>query len=501
MKIMFVCSEDKWLGIGYLSSYLKQNGHETGLLFDPLFFNKAYIRNERLKSFFHKEIDFIKQIKEFKPDLIGFPVLAANYQWALNMASIFKKHSDIPIIFGGPHATIIPDEVISNPQVDMIAVGEAEESLLELANNGTSQKNTKGIWFKDKGKVIKNTLRELETNIDKFPFPDDELFYRQLPPSYRITPSVITSRGCPFNCTYCGNQIMQKIHRDAGAKQWVRRRSVSNVISELLWRKEKHKSRHFVFMDDIFSSDIVWLREFVSEYKKKVNLSFNCLAHVSLIQDESVGLLKEAGCTLIDFGLQTGSPSIRKQILQRYEENDEVLKIAEACRKHKLKFALDCILNLPGDSEDTIKESLSFFNQARPDMVNCFPLSYLPGTKIVEIARQKGVLNDKDLELINKGRHVVYFSLSVNKRKTKDDYSKYSYLFVSLPVIPKKFIQMILNSPSLFRLFQRVPRVFLVIDRAIVQFRTGFWFIFSNVINNEVFYFKSYLLRKRKYAS
>jgi radical SAM superfamily enzyme YgiQ (UPF0313 family) len=493
---MFACSEDKWLGVGYLSSYLKKNGHQTSLLFDPLFFNKAYVRNERLKRLFHKEVDFIRQINEFKPDLIGFAVLAANYQWALNMAAIFKKNFDVPIIFGGPHATIIPDEVISNPQVDMIAVGEAEESLLELANKGVGVKDIRGVWFKNAGRIIRNQPRELQTDIDKFPFPDDELFYKQLPSSYRITPSVITSRGCPFNCTYCGNQIMQKIHRDAGAKQWVRRRSVDNVIAELVWRKEKHGSRHFVFMDDIFCSDTVWLRDFVKKYKEKVGLSFNCLAHVSLIDEEAVGLLKEAGCTLIDFGLQTGSPSIRSKILQRYEKNEEVLKIAEVCRKHKLKFALDCILNLPGDTEDTVKESLSLFNEARPNMVNCFPLSYLPGTKIVEIAYQRGVLNAQDLELINKGRHLVYFSLGVNKRVYKDDYSKYSFLFVALPVISKKYLKKIINSQKLFQFYQKVPRIFLVFARMIVQFRSGFWFIFSNVINNEMFYFKSYIFRR-----
>jgi len=498
MKIAFVCSEDKWLGVSYLSSYLKEHGHTTYLLFDPMFFNKAYVRIEGFRKIFRKEEDFIRRLREIKPDLIGFPVLAANYQWAIGMAAFFKEWIDTPIIFGGPHATIIPDEVIANPQVDMVAVGEAEESLLELANTQLKDKNVKGIWFKEGKDIIKNKLRVLGPDIDRYPFPDDDLFYEQLPPSYRITPSVITSRGCPFSCTYCGNQIMQKINREAGSAIWVRQRSVANVLEELHWRKRAHQSRHFVLMDDIFSSNLAWLRDFVKEYKKRIALPFNCLAHPSVAKEETIALLKEAGCTFIDFGLQTGCQFIRTTILQRYEKNEDVIRITRACKKHKLKFALDCILNLPGDTEKTIKESLALFNSVRPDMVNCFPLAYLPGTKIVDIAKDKGMLNAADVSLIKRGRHIVYFSLSFNQRKQKDDYKKYSFLFVALPVLPQRLVEKILKSSFLFRLFCHIPRLFLVMARIKVQFKSGFWFIFSNVASNELFYLRNYFFKRTK---
>lgn len=224
MKIVFVCSEDKWLGVSYLSAYLKQHEIEVHLLFDPLLFNKAYIQNAKLKDKFSIDKKFLTGIEDINPDLIGFSVVTANYQWALEKAVLFKKHfPKVPIIFGGPHPTIVPEEVIGNAQVDMIAVGEAEESLLELMNKKLQKKDVRGIWFKDdKGETIRNPLYPLETNIDKYPFPDDELFYRQIPPSYRIVPSVITSRGCPFSCTYCGNQSMQKIYKESGSSNWVR---------------------------------------------------------------------------------------------------------------------------------------------------------------------------------------------------------------------------------------------------------------------------------------
>ena len=141
MRILFLCSEDKWLGVSYLSSYLKQHGHETDLLFDPLLFNKSYIRNERLGEIFSVDRKFINRIEQTKPDLIGFSVVTANYQWALQKAKLFKEHFKIPIIFGGPQVTIAADEVITNSCVDMVAVGEAEEALLELLDTNLEKKS------------------------------------------------------------------------------------------------------------------------------------------------------------------------------------------------------------------------------------------------------------------------------------------------------------------------------------------------------------------------
>ncbi len=499
MKIAFVCSEDKWLGVGYLSSYLKKFGHQTYLLFDPLYFNKAYLNIRRLKYRFSLDSRFLKELAKIKPDLIGFSVVTANYQWALQKAALLKKNFNIPIIFGGPHPTIVPDEVINNDVVDMIALGEAEESLLELANEGMQRKSIRGIWYKEANNIIKNPLQDLITDIDKYPFPDDDLFYRQLPASYRLTPSVITSRGCPFSCTYCGNQLIQKLYRDSGFSRWVRQRSVANVIAELEWRKKAHKSRHFVFMDDIFSARLTWLKEFVREYKKKINLPLNCLSHPSLVQEATVKLLKEAGCTLVDFGLQSGSAKVRKEILNRHESNEKVTAVGLACKKHKLRFAIDCILNLPGENEATQKESLAFLNSLRPDIINCFGLIYFPGTKIVEIAKKACLIEDSDIDLINQGKMNNYSSIGLaDKKHARDDYERFVFLTTSIPLFPKKCIEAIINNKALFNLFQKMPLIFLPLVKVIVQLKGGFGFIFFNVVKNELFYLNRYFISPKR---
>lgn len=136
MKISFIYLGSENLGIEYLSSVLKKSGHKVELIFDPaLFCDKHYLNVDFLAKLFDSRKKIIKRVLESRPDLIGFSVFTHNYKWALSIASLIKKEIDIPIIFGGVHPTILPEDVIANNSVDMICIGEGEEALLELMDN------------------------------------------------------------------------------------------------------------------------------------------------------------------------------------------------------------------------------------------------------------------------------------------------------------------------------------------------------------------------------
>jgi len=254
-------------------------------------------------------------------------------------------------------------------------------------------------------------------------------------------------------------------------------------------------------MNDIFSAKLDWLRRFTTEYKKKINLPFNCLSHPSLVNEETVELLKEAGCTLVDFGLQSGSAKIRREILSRNETNQKVVEVTQACKKHKLKFAIDCILNIPEETSETVKESISFLSSIDPDIINCFGLIYFPGTKIVEIAKETCLINSNDIDLINKGKKNNYSSMGLSEKKHgQDDYQKYAFLITSIPLLSKKLVKKIIDNNTLSKLFQKIPLFFLPFIKIIVQLKAGFGFIFFNVIKNEFFYLNRYLSKARKNA-
>jgi anaerobic magnesium-protoporphyrin IX monomethyl ester cyclase len=498
MKIVFFVAEDKSLGVGYLSSWLKQHGHQVYLLFDPCQFSKSYIQNRALAKYFLRDGHFLKRIKQIQPDLIGFSVLTSNYQWALRLSGLIKKHFDIPIIFGGVHPTIVPDRVITQDSVDLVCLGEAEEALLELMDNFRSgKKDIRNIYFKDKGEVIRNPLRPLEQNLDKYPFPDEEIFYETLPASYRKTTSVMTSRGCPFSCTYCNNKRLLEIYK---GEKYVRRRSVGNVIEELRLRKNKYKSAHFVFMDDVFSSEVSWLRDFVAQYKKHVGLPFNCLSHPLLVNDEIIGLLKEAGCKMINFGLQSGSERLRRQIFKRFESNECIEEIAASCRKNRIRFAIDHIFNVPSEADEDNLISAELYNQIRPNIINCYRLMYFPRSEIINISREYGLLCEEEVPYIEEGKGIgLYATVSLGARNSEklSFYRRFAIIFSMIPLLPKALVRRILKSRVLRGVCAKIPLSALPIIKIMVDFKEGMGFIPFSVLKNEIFYTVQFFREKK----
>ena len=324
MKIVFVAVGVESLAIEFLSSFLKKQGHEVEIVFDPTVFATEAIRSAKLAKKLDIKKELIQQIIEKKPDFVGFSVFTLNYQRILKIAHLLKrKRSDIPIIFGGIHPTSVPEIVIKEKCVDMICVGEGEEALNELLNKPNSI-NIKNIWFKQKNKIIKNPCRPLIDDLDTLPFPDKDLFYK-IYPGFFEDYYTISSRGCPFACTYCGNNVIQNVYKGLGKK--IRRRSPKNIVDELVLAKKKYHPKKITFVDDVFVQDLDWLKEFAKLYKKKVNLPYAMLTHPSFLSLEIAKLLKKSGCYFLLFGIQSASEKTRREILNRFESNAQISKV------------------------------------------------------------------------------------------------------------------------------------------------------------------------------
>lgn len=491
MKILFICSEDISLGIASLSAYLKKKGHRTFLAFEPRQFNKSYSENRLLAKFFERDQQILEKVDKLKPDLIGFSVYTANYQWALKLAAKIKKQCKIPIIFGGIHPTLVPEIVIREKNVDIVCIGEGEEALaalLESIEIGKPNYKIENLWFKKGKRVIKNKLSRL-LNLSKIPLFDRELFLSELPQSYFKTPAMITSKGCPFSCTFCANNHLRRIYQGCG--KYFRRRLSENVIKEALFLKRKYRSSYLIFMDDLFTADLEWLFRFLAEYKRDVKLPYSCFSHFSLFNRKMAKMLKESGCNLVMFGLQSGSPFIRQRILKRYEKNDEVKKVVSYCREYGLKFSLDHIFNLPGDTDQTIKESLSLYNEIRPNVINCFSLIYFPNTEIVNIAHQMKLINRKNLLQIQQGKEIVYNSLK--RESVTGDYRKYALLMTAMPLLSKKLVNFVINNKKTLNIFIKLSPILIVPVKFLVYLKTGLSFIFFSVVKNELFYFYKWM--------
>jgi len=267
------------LGIMSISAYLKQNNHECDLLIE------------------NAEKDIIKEISKIKPDIIAFSCTTGMHTWAIETAAKIKKHLDIPILMGAHHPTFYP-EVMDNDCIDMICIGEGEDATLELLNKLEKKEDTtriKNLHVKKDGKVHKNPLGNLIENLDRLPYADRFLYKRYPFIMKQKNFRIITGRGCPYNCTFCFNKSIKEVYKDKGI--YVRRRSINNVINELVLAKKQLKIKRVDFQDDTFVYDFkTWLEPFLDKYKKKVNLPFTCCVRANLVNEQLAKTLKKAGC-------------------------------------------------------------------------------------------------------------------------------------------------------------------------------------------------------------
>ena len=448
------------LGIEYLSSALREGGHQTKQIFDPGLFSES---NDTLKNLFSQKKKIIEEIKIFKPQLIGFSVVTSTYQWACAMAREIKAAFDIPIIFGGYHASAAPEQVISNDFVDMVCIGEGEEAICELAKSLESKelsRNIRNIWFKDQAAVIRNPLRPLEQDLNRIPFPDKSI-YQEIPLLYSKY-MIITSRGCPFNCTFCGNYFLHHLYQLNG-KAAIRRRSVENVLTELKEGKLKYRYKKVLFFDDAFGYDRAWLREFLKRYKAEINTPFYCYQHVLYLDEEMICLLKAAGCFLMQIGVESAVETNRKNILNRLETNAQIERIIKACRKTGLKVQVDHMFGLPMEGEKEQAIAADFYNRTRPDSIACFRFTYYPGTKIIEMAREKGWLTEEEIINIDRGEitsHTDYMHSDrikdKNQQKVTALHKDFLVLFKLIPLLPQKIISYIIVKRG-YRFFHHLP--------------------------------------------
>ncbi|MBM3245183.1 MAG: radical SAM protein [Candidatus Omnitrophica bacterium] len=396
MRVMFVYPGFENIGIEYLSAVLKSHGFDTKLAFDPRLFNDQFIKIKPLNRIFSYEEILLKKIRDFAPELIGFSVVNSDYPWALNLAKKIKSILSTHISFGGIHPSSVPEEVMKQSCVDSVVIGEGELAFLELANSlrgGKIDYAIKNIYFRKENQLIKNPLRPYIDNLDSLPFPDKELYYREIP-RYRRGYTIITRRGCINSCSYCHNTVWQKLYPES---RKIRLRSVGNVLKELAEAKKKYNFKLLRINDDLFTYDKEWLRDFSKQYRKEINIPLYCFGSPSTIDEEVISYLKDASCYQLCLGVQSVNEQVRREIFHRQEPNEKIIGAIRLCRKNNIRVVADNIVGYPGQTDKDFSEIADFYSNHRAHRICVFWLIYFPGTDIVDIARKKGVLTEEEV--------------------------------------------------------------------------------------------------------
>ena len=377
------------LGVSCLANYIKEKGH-TIEVFDTTFYKEftAHKRdNVREKLGYYKkikntvQIDYIEsqltddlqaKVESMQPDIIGLSILSAHFFFSLTISRFLKGHfPQIPIIVGGLHPTLSPDETINEPSVDMICVGEGEYAfaeLLERMAGGMDITDIKSIWVKRNGRIYKNEIGPV-TDMADLPKHDWDFFSEQhiINPldgkMYRIG-SVEFSRGCPFSCAYCAINTLRDM---CGGQTYLRRKSVEQSIEELVYLKNKYAIEMFYFLDETFlSTDKKSLEIFAEEYRRQVGVPFYGMTHPLSVTEDKVKILKKMDCYLMTIGIECGNEAFRKTTLNWKGSNQNTIDAFRLFQKHGIYASGFGMMGLPYETRDIIFDTIDLFRACQP---------------------------------------------------------------------------------------------------------------------------------------
>lgn len=446
MKIGFVYGGYENLGMEILSSLLEKDGHQVELFYDGALFADNMLNVDFLSYLFDDRNELLLQMKTFEPDMIGFSVFTDTYRRELAFASKIKKIMDVPVIFGGPHPSLVPDRVLKRPEVDLIAVGEAEKSFPELINRmdaGEVKPDVPGIYWKGEKRSSPYTPI---SDLNLLPVPDKSLFYDAAPYLSRVY-SIMTSRGCLYRCTFCNHDSYRSIYGDAWSG--MRRRTPENVIEELQWGR-KFQYNEVMFEDDMFVSDQSWSIKFLSLYRRNIGKRFICICHPSMINRDIARALAESGCLTVEIGVQTVNAHTRKYVLNRYESTREIANCISLLNEYDIGCNICHIAGLPGETPDDQRKALEFYSHFNINRVYYVMLTYYPETAIIKHGLEHGEVTPLEIEKTAEGLSSTYeYAGSLIKPL---QYQRFRLLFGVLPLIPGRWIRWILRNIRLDRL-------------------------------------------------
>jgi anaerobic magnesium-protoporphyrin IX monomethyl ester cyclase len=406
------------LSFGQMATILSMNGHTAAVYdadFDKRFIGKSATYEQSFRSQGRivealndrqhpvwKEIE--KQITDFNPDVVGITTMTSKFPMAMRVAEIAKTlNPDIRVVVGGHHASIFAERIVEDKRVDFAVFGEGELTFLELINRLCDPKpdfsRINGLIYKNGAGIAVNEPRQLLGNLDILPIADRDLIVND---GFFSENNIMTSRGCPFNCSYCGAQVIWK--------RKVRRRSVPNVMREVRYLLGRSVSRSINFWDDSFTCDRGYTAHITEELQKIDGLNFSCITRLDLVDSQILSQLKKAGCSQILFGVESGNDDILRRIDKKM--NREFIKqktgLVDAAGIPWLGFF---IMGYPGETRHNILETLDFMKELNPAFAEINIFNPLPGTKIWNDLEQDGaVSSDMDFSKYSQASTENYFT-------------------------------------------------------------------------------------------
>lgn len=401
-------------GVRILSACLKQAGYEVLLLFLPQPFYERF------------DDSVLNEVVELSrdADLVGISLMTNFFNNSVQITKKIKEELGVPVVWGGVHPTLRPNECLEH--ADVVCVGEGEYNFIELIERLKKNElldGIKGLWFKKGEQVIPNGVSRTE-DLDSLPFPDyeyeshyileddkiirmdEDILKKHLENHYLTLPS----RGCPYSCTFCANDAYNENARILNVKT-LRKRSIDNVIEECMWVKETIPFYVWIKFDDdaFFFYKLHEMEEFATKYKEKVGRVLGISgATPQTLRRDKVEVLVNAGLKWLRVGIQSGNDRIKEMYLRNYE-NEQVLKAANIIKEFTpplINPLFDIILDNPWETEEEEIETLKFLMTLPiPYNLNLFSLTFYPGTSLYYKAKTEGIIKNEREDVYDKHYH------------------------------------------------------------------------------------------------
>jgi radical SAM superfamily enzyme YgiQ (UPF0313 family) len=447
MRVTFVTSGLEHLGIEALSAWMRQAGHEPALVYEARPFSSGTGTDSAFlaRLLDPKPEETAERIVATRPDVVAFTSYSVTHRWAIQVARAVKRRSEAPIVFGGQHVSAAPERVIREWSIDAVVEGEGEGALVDLiecAERGRfGRSDVANCTFKGDGGPVRNPVRPLIADLDALPWADKRGFYDAVP-AFEREFYVVSRRGCPFRCSFCEYSTFP---RQYPGEKPVRRRSVEHLIAELAHWKSRGRVRKIFFWDAIFTLDAKWMAEFARAYRREVGIPFECYTHPQTMSREMARWLADAGCIMVRVGVQ----SVNSDTLAAVDRKGDREKVTETLRhlaEFDVPYSVDHIIGLPGEGAADQLEALRFYAEAQPKRIVTHWMTYFPGTTALDHARERGILDDADVDRILDGDVGPGYMFGGNKRyRDHEELQHLSGVFDLLPLLPREAIEWLLD--------------------------------------------------------
>ena len=379
-KVLFVYpnllkSVQEQLGIAYLAGQCQRAGMKTFLFdytFDPV-----------------EQLD--EMVKDIQPDVVAFSCRNNDFSFACELARRIRPFTSAPLVFGGPHVTLDPEDCIKPEEVDVLLVGEVEPQFVEFIQ--TKNYAIKGLWYKKDGKVVRNPPAPFP-DVNSLAWPDHGMFERHFSKEiYETTGRLgtfLTARGCPFDCTYCANHRL----RTKQEGRWTRFRDVKDVIAEMKAAMEKYNLTHILISDDTFTVLKSRVIEFCKLYKEEVNLPWYCMIRPNTVNFEVFQAMAAANAQVVGMGIESGSDRVANKILKRALQRETIVRAFKDAHRAGLRTLSYNMIGLPTETREEALETIGLNKECEVDYPRMTIFTAFPGTDLWDFCVAEGTITE-----------------------------------------------------------------------------------------------------------